>query len=271
MTTPTFTIAGEKTAPVTLPLSEGPHWLIAGKAGSGKTNLVNGLLVNMMEKYTPDQLNICWIGPRKTETEPYKGTPFCPIDPVVDMGDANELMEYLVREMNRRYDVLESANTSSIDKFNGWVEDNPVIAGEKDLKAIPYIVVAINDYADMVAQFPQVEAPILKLVQKAHAVGIHLIVVTQRPSATIISQDIKANLSARICLPVTDETASCIAIDQPGAEKLEHPGDMLFKDKAGQVTFLQSEYISREKVREVCEKFRERYGSPEPIDIGKSQ
>lgn len=260
MTTPAFTIAGEKTAPVTLSPSENPHWLIAGKAGSGKTNLVNGVLVNMMEKYTPDQLNICWIDPRKTEAGPYKGTPFCPIDPIVDMGDAYALMKYLVREMNRRYDMLESANTSSIDKFNTWVEDNPVIAGEKDLKAIPYIVVVIDDYADMVAQSPQVEAPILKLVQKAHTVGIHLIVVTQRPSTTIMSRDTKANLSARICLPVADETASCIAIDQPGAEKLEHPGDMLFKDKAGQVTFLQSKYISHEKVREVCEKPKELYG-----------
>lgn len=263
MTTPAFTIAGEKTGTVTLSLSEGPHWLIAGKAGSGKTNLVNGLLVSMMEKYTPDQLNICWIDPRKTETEPYKGTPFCPIDPVVDMGDAYGLMEYLVREMNRRHDMIDRVCASNIDEFNTWVEDNPVIAGEKDLKTLPYIVVAINDYADMVAQSPQVEESIRKLVQKAHTVGIHLIVVTQRPSATIISQDIKANLSARVCLPVADETASCIAIEQPGAEKLERPGDMLFKDRAGQVTFLQSKYISHEKVREVCEKSKELYGKPQ--------
>lgn len=220
----------------------------------------------MMENCTPDQLNICWIDPGRNETSLYKGTPFCPIDPVVDMGDAYGLMEYLDREMNRRHNMIDRVCASNIDEFNMWVEDNPVIAGEKGLKTIPYIVVAINDYADMVAQSPQVEEPILNLVQKAHTVGIHLIVVTQRPSATIISRDAKDNLSARICLPVTDETASCVVIDQPGAEKLEHPGDMLFKDKAGQVTFLQSKLISQEKVREVCEKSRELYGSPTPID-----
>ena len=266
MTTPAFTIAGEKTAPVTLSLSENPHWLIAGKAGSGKTNLVNGLLVNMMEKYTPDQLNICWIDPRKTEAGHYKGTPFCPIDPVVDMGDAYGLMEYLVWEMNRRYGMMESANISSIDKFNTWAEDNL----EKGLNPLPYIVVVIDDYADMVAQSPQVEKPIRELTTRSRAVGIHLIVVTQRPSATIISEDIKANLPARICFQVGDATSSYIAIDQPGGEKLQGHGDMLFKDTSGQVTRLQAGFIPHEKVQEVCEKSRKLYGSPAPIDYKKS-
>lgn len=261
MTAPAFTIAGE----ITLPLSENPHWLIAGQAGSGKSNFVNGLLVSMMEKHTPDQLNICWIDPRKTEADLYKGTPFCPIDPVVDMGDAYGLMEYLVWEMNRRYDMLESANISSIDKFNTWVEENP----EKGLNPLPYIVVVIDDYADMVAQSPQVEKPIRELTTRSRAVGIHLIVVTQRPSATIISEDIKANLPARICFQVGGAISSYIAIGQPGGEKLQDCGDMLFKDTSGQVTRLQAGFIPHEKVQEVCEKSRELYGSPAPIDYRK--
>lgn len=269
MFNPTFAILGERTAPAALPLSEGPHWLVVGQTGSGKSNFINGLLTSMMEQCTPEELNICWVDPKKVEAGDYKGTPFCPIDPVTDMGDAYGLMEYLIWEMKRRYDMMARTDASNIDKFNKWIEENPEEAEDKGLKSIPYIVAVIDEYADMVYQFPQVDKLLLKLTASSGPSGIHLIVSTQRPSATIISGDIKENLPARICLRVADETNSRVVIDQPGGEKLQGYGDMLFKDKSGQVTRLQAGFIPDEEVQEICEKSKERYGLPVPIDYKK--
>lgn len=269
MSNPTFAVLGETAAPAALPLSEGPHWLIAGQTGSGKTNLINGLLTGMMEQCTPDELNICWVDPKKVEAKHYKGTPFCPIDPVVDMGDAYGLMEYLLWETNRRYDMMDKTNTANLDKYNTWIEDNPEKAREKGLKPLPYIVAVIDEYADMAHQTPQVDKLLLKLTARSGACGIHLVVATQRPSEKVISADLKSFLPARICMRVADETNSLIVIDQPGGEKLQGYGDMLFKDKSGQVTRLQAGFIPHEKVQEVCEKSRELYGSPAPIDYRK--
>lgn len=269
MSNPTFAVLGEKTAPAALPLSEGPHWLIAGQTGSGKTNLIDGLLIGMMEQCTPDELNIYWVDPKKVEARQYKGTPFCPVDPVVDMGDAYGLMEYLLWETNRRYDMMDKTNTSNIDKYNTWIENNSETAREKGLKPIPYIVAVIDEYADMVSQTPQIHKLLLKLTARSGSCGIHVIVTTQRPSATIISADLKANLPARICLRVADEINSRVVIDQPGGEKLRGYGDMLFKDKTGQVTRLQASFTPEEKIQEVCESSIAQYGAPVPIDYKK--
>ena len=269
MSNPTFAVLGEKTAPAALPLSEGPHWLIVGQTGSGKTNFINGLLTGMMEQCTPDELNIYWVDPKKVEARVYKGTPFCPIDPVVDMGDAYGLMKYLLWETYCRYDMMGETNTGNIDKYNTWIKDNPETAEKKRLKSIPYIVVVIDEYADMVAQTPQVDKLLVDLTARSGACGIHLIVATQRPSEKVISADLKAGLPARICMRVADETNSRIVIDEPGGEKLQGYGDMLFKDKTGQVTRLQASFTPHEKIQEVCEESIKQYGSPAPINYKK--
>lgn len=269
MSNPTFAVLGETAAPAALPLSEGPHWLVVGQTGSGKSNFINGLLTGMMEQCTPDELNIFWVDPKKVEARQYKGTPFCPIDPVVDMGDAYGLMEYLLWETNRRYDMLVKTSTGSIDEYNTWIKDNPETAAEKGLKSIPYIVTVIDEYADMVHQTPQVDKLLLKLTASSGACGIHLVVATQRPSEKVISADLKAGLPARICMRVADETNSLIVIDQPGGEKLRGYGDMLFKDKTGQVTRLQASFTPDEKIQEVRENAILQYGAPVPIDYRK--
>lgn len=269
MSNPTFTVLGETAAPAALPLSEGPHWLIVGQTGSGKSNFINGLLTGMMEQCTPDELNIFWVDPKKVEAGHYKGTPFCPIDPVVDMGDAYGLIEYLHWETDRRFDMMEKTNTRSIEKYNTWIKDNPETAAEKGLKSIPYIVTVIDEYADMVTQTPQVDKSLVKLTARSGVCGIHLIVASQRPSATIFSANVKANLPARICMRVADEINSRVVIDQPGGEKLRGYGDMLFKDKTGQVTRLQASFTPEEKIQEVCENSISQYGAPVPIDYKK--
>lgn len=269
MSNPTFAVLGETAAPAALPLSEGPHWLIVGQTGSGKSNFINGLLTGMMEQCTPDELNIFWVDPKKVEARQYKGTPFCPIDPVVDMGDAYGLIEYLHWETNRRFDMMEKTNTSRIEKYNTWIKDNPEKAAEKGLNSIPYIVTVIDEYADMVTQTPQIHKLLVKLTARSGACGIHLIVASQRPSATIFSADLKANLPARICMRVADEINSRVVIDEPGGEKLRGYGDMLFKDKTGQVTRLQASFTPEEKIQEVCENSISQYGAPVPIDYKK--
>lgn len=269
MSNPTFAVLGETAAPAALPLSEGSHWLLVGQTGSGKSNFINGLLTGMMEQCTPDELNIFWVDPKKVEARQYKGTPFCPIDPVVDMGDAYGLIEYLHWETDRRFDMMEKTNTRSIEKYNTWIKDNPETAAEKGLKSIPYIVTVIDEYADMVTQTPQVDKSLVKLTARSGVCGIHLIVASQRPSATIFSANVKANLPARICMRVADEINSRVVIDQPGGEKLRGYGDMLFKDKTGQVTRLQASFTPEEKIQEVCENSISQYGAPVPIDYKK--
>lgn len=127
----------------------------------------------------------------------------------------------------------------------------------------------IDEYADMVNQTPQVDKLLLKLTAGSGSCGIHLIVASQRPSEKVISSDLKSSLPARICMRVADETNSLLVIDQPGGEKLRGYGDMLFKDKTGQVTRLQASFTPEEKIQEVCENSISQYGAPVPIDYRK--
>lgn len=247
-------------------ISDGPHWIVCGQTGSGKSVFMNQILVTMMSHTTPDELKIIWVDPKKVEAGAYKGSPFCPIDPVTDMNDAYGLMLYLAWEMDRRYDDLESVGVKNLMEFNEWVDKHPDEAKERGLEKMPFFVCIIDEYADMVAQNKEVEAPIIRLGQKARAAGLHLLIATQRPSASILSPSLKANVPSRVCMRVADSTNSMIVMDEPGGEKLRGYGDCYIKDKAGNMTRCQGAFIENDEIDRIFDDLKDTYGSPDTID-----
>lgn len=251
--------------PVFKVISGGPHWIICGETGSGKSVYAYMLLMSMMFHSTPDQLEITAIDPKKVEFTPFKGLPYCPIDPVTDMGDAYGLMSYYVDLMEQRYEMISQLGLKKIDEYNDWVHKNPEKAQEGGYDHMRSVVCVVDEYADMVAQEKDVEGLITRLAAKARAAGIHLMIMTQRPSATVISPTLKSNIPSRVALKTADATNSMIIIDQSGAENLRGYGDGLIKTASG-IERVQGAYIPNETIAEVFEFLRQRYGEPEPFD-----
>lgn len=251
---------------VSMEIGSGPHWIICGQTGSGKSVTVNSILISMMYHAIPnDELIITWVDPKKVEATAYIGCPFCPIDPVTDMGDAFGLMQYLTWEMDRRYEDLSAINAKKIADFNDWVEEHPQEAKAKNLKKMPYWVVVIDEYADMVMQTKEVEAPIVRLAQKSRAAGIHLMIATQRPSVDIITGTIKANIPARIAMKVADSNNSMIIMDEPGAENLRGYGDSYIKTTTEFVR-VQFPFVTDDEIAKIMEYLQKEYPQPDPID-----
>lgn len=248
-------------------ISEGPHWLVCGQTGSGKSVFMNAILVSMMVHAHPDELKITWIDPKQVEAGAYVGLPYCPVDPVTNMGDAYGLIQFYCYEMDRRYGVLKDTGTKQLSEFNEWVEKNPDEAERRGYQKLPYYVCVIDEYADMVMQEKTVEEGIVRLGQKSRAAGIHLLIATQRPSVNIISPTLKSNIPSRICLRVADATNSSIVLDETGGEKLAGYGDSLIKDKSGEITRVQGPYLTNDELARIFTQLRDRYGSPEPFDF----
>lgn len=248
-------------------ISSGPHWLVCGQTKSGKSVYVNSLLVSMIAHSHPDELKITWIDPKKVEAGAYEGLSYCPIAPVTDMNDAFGLIQYYCYEMDRRYDDLKAAGVKNIAEYQEWYDANTDKAEEMGLQPMYYMVCVIDEYADMVMQNKDVEAGIVRLGQKARAAGIHLIIATQRPSATIVSPTLKANIPGRVCLRVADGTNSLIVIDETGGENLAGYGDSLVKGEDGDIVRVQGPFITNEEIRAIFDSLIERFGPPEPIDF----
>lgn len=264
---PTHAVFGKTPVGDTLdiPLSNGPHWLICGETNSGKSVFANAILISLMCHNHPDQLKVTWIDPKRVEAGAYVGLPFCPIDPVTDMNDAYGLVQYYVYEMERRYALLEKAGKKKLIDYNAWIDANPDKAAEGGHEKLPFMVCVIDEYADLVMQVKEAEEGIVRLGQKARAAGIHLLIMTQRPSATIISPTLKANIPGRVCLKVADSTNSGIILDQPGGEKLRGYGDGLVK-WGSSLERVQGAFITDDEIAAIFADLRERYGTPEQFD-----
>ena len=223
-------------------LAEMPHLLVAGTTGSGKSVMLNGLLTSLLLTTHPRQVKMVLVDPKRVELSQFGRVPHL-ITPVVsDVKKAANALGWAVAEMERRYEVLEKIGVRSVEGYNDRAETQ-----------IPYVVVVIDELADLMMQAgAKVEDAIIRLAQKARAVGIHLVVATQRPSVDVITGMIKANIPSRIAFAVSSQVDSRVILDAPGAEALLGMGDMLYKPvSAARPSRVQGAFISEAEVGRV--------------------
>ncbi|MDQ3301949.1 MAG: DNA translocase FtsK [Actinomycetota bacterium] len=227
---------------VFLDLAEMPHLLVAGTTGSGKSVMLNGLLTSLLLTTDPRQVKMVLIDPKRVELSQFGRVPHLITPVVTDVKKAANALSWAVAEMERRYEVLEQAGVRSLDGYN-----------ERGEKQLPYIVIVIDELADlMMTAAAKVEDAVIRLAQKARAVGIHLVVATQRPSVDVITGMIKANVPSRIAFAVSSQVDSRVILDSPGAEALLGQGDMLFKPvSALRSSRVQGAYISEPEVERI--------------------
>ncbi len=208
--------------PIMFDIAKMPHLLIAGATGMGKSVCINSIITSILYKATPDEVKLILIDPKKVEFNIYNGIPHLQIPVVSDPKKAAGALHWAVTEMERRYELIEEANTRKIEPYNE-------IARKRGMEVLPYTVIIIDELADLMMTAPDaVEDSICRLAQKARAAGMHIIIGTQRPSVDVITGLIKANIPSRIAFTVASQVDSRTIIDIAGAEKLIGRGDMLY-------------------------------------------
>lgn len=270
--------------PIIADLAKAPHMLVAGTTGSGKSVLVNSLLLSMLLKYTPEQLRLILIDPKQLELANYGDIPHLLTPVVTDMTEAASALAWSVAEMERRYQLMSLFKVRKLDEFNKKImaaeqsgeplldplwRPNDSVSQDRapKLKPLPQIVIVADEFADMIMQVgKQAEELITRLAQKSRAAGIHLILATQRPSVDVITGLIKANIPVRAALRVNSKVDSRTILDAGGAEDMLGHGDMLFLGP-GQIepNRVHGAFISDAEVNRVCDAWRER-GAPNYID-----
>jgi S-DNA-T family DNA segregation ATPase FtsK/SpoIIIE len=253
---------------VFLDLAATPHMLIAGATGAGKSSGINCIITSLLMRTTPDDVRLILIDPKQVEMGQYARLPHLLTQPVTNPKKAANALGWAVKEMERRYDVLSELGYRDITGYNkafakGQIQ--PPLGTELEYEHMPYIVVVVDELNDlMMVAARDVEESITRIAQKARAVGIHLIVATQRPSVNVITGVIKANIPARMAFAVSSLTDSRVILDQPGAEKLVGKGDMLLLPGNSSVANrIQGSFVSEDEVRQVVAHWRAQ--SPEPI------
>ena len=233
-----------------------PHILVAGTTGSGKSVFTHSLICTLIMRNSPENLKLVLIDPKKVEMSKYKDIPhlLCPI--INDAEVAKLTMDKLVEEMNRRYDVLVNTGCSDIKQYAEARAENP------NLEVMPYIIVFIDEFADLVDTNKEIKAPVVSIAQKARACGIHMLIATQRPSTNIIDGVIKGNLPTRVALAVASQVDSVTILGEGGAEKLLGRGDMLAQSpilsRNGRVR-LQSCFIQNKEILRIVGYLKEHY------------
>ncbi|MDP8253157.1 MAG: DNA translocase FtsK 4TM domain-containing protein [Candidatus Kaelpia aquatica] len=214
-------VSGE---PLISDLSEMPHLLIAGTTGSGKTVCINALIISLLYRATPDEVKMILIDPKMVELMPFNGLPHLIVPVVTNASKAVSALEWAVAEMDARYRLLSKATTRNIESYNQKKDKDAELP-----QSLPYIVVVIDELADlMLVASKEIEGHIARLAQLSRAVGIHMILATQRPSVDVITGVIKANFPSRISFKVASKVDSRTVLDLNGADKLVGKGDMLF-------------------------------------------
>jgi S-DNA-T family DNA segregation ATPase FtsK/SpoIIIE len=244
-------------------LKKMPHLMIAGSTNSGKSVCVNTILISMLYQNSPEDLKLILVDPKRVELSLYNGIPHLLADVIVENGKVLSALKWAIGEMERRYKLLQSIGSRDIASYNSKAEAGEMRtivdpdtneSKEEAVEKIPYIVIVIDELADLMSSHgKEVEGAIIRLAQMSRAVGIHLIVSTQRPSVEVITGLIKANIPTRIAFKVATQIDSRTILDSGGAEKLLGNGDMLYSSVSGGVRRLQGVYVSENEVKRVVD------------------
>lgn len=253
-------------------ISKMPHGLIAGATGSGKSVAIHAVITSLLYRNGPNQMRFIMVDPKRVELTLYNGIPHLLTPVITDPKKTIMALKWAAKEMDRRYNILEAERVRDIESYHTTVFEPAKKRGKADLpEAMPYIVIVIDELADIMQSYPrELEAAIVRLAQMSRAVGIHLILSTQRPSVNVITGLIKANVPTRMALQVASQIDSRTILDGPGAESLLGAGDMLYLSADMQKPVrLQTAYISEQEVKKVSEYIKKHNaGALDALDLG---
>jgi S-DNA-T family DNA segregation ATPase FtsK/SpoIIIE len=241
--------------PIVVDLASMPHLLVAGTTGSGKSVCINGIIVSLLYKHSPDNCKFILIDPKMLELSSYEGIPHLLTPVITEAKKATMALGWIVQEMENRYKLMTSEGVRNIDGYN-----------QKHKLKMPYIVVVVDEMSDlMLVSGKEIESYVQKLSAMARAAGIHIIMATQRPSVDVITGTIKANFPTRISFQVSSKIDSKTILGEQGAEQLLGKGDMLFMSSANKIFRIHGPYVSESEVEKISSFLRSQ-GNPDYVE-----